>query len=117
MGAITTRIGVGLAVAGAVLVGVGVTGLLRSTGNGGPTVPVESGTPTRAEVETPAVFLADLGTAFRRNDVDWLVRRLHPAVLARYGEDRCRTTVATFADATAQFTVVSVGSLGEYRWE
>jgi hypothetical protein len=50
-----------------------------------------STTSTLAPVESPAEFLGLLAAAYRADDVDFLVSRLNPAVIERFGEEAPRT--------------------------
>jgi len=60
--------------------------------------------------ESPKQFLDKLATALREGDTKFLVQRLHPQVIKRYGKDDCRTYVAGLQDATAAFVVLEVGA-------
>src|SRR5712692_461907 len=51
-------------------------------------------------LESPQEFLDRLDAAVRKGDTDFRVARLHPAVIARYGEDQCRTFLAGKQDKT-----------------
>ncbi len=67
-------------------------------------------------VETPEAFLNKLATAMRQGDVDFMVSRLNPSVIARYGSAECRTAVATYTDPTAAFSVQSTSSPSDYTY-
>ena len=67
-------------------------------------------TATTLARETPAAFLDALGAAFRSGDDTFLVARLHPVVLEHFSEAVCRQHASTIHDATARFTVTSVGA-------
>jgi hypothetical protein len=63
--------------------------------------PTPSAEPTHASPtaepeppETPEVFFAALGRAFRSGDTRFLLSRLHPFVIDRYGEASCRAYLA-----------------------
>jgi hypothetical protein len=66
--------------------------------------------------ETPAAFLNKLATAMRQGNVDFMVSRLNPAVIARYGSPECRTAVAAYTDPTAAFSVQSTSSPADYNY-
>lgn len=72
--------------------------------------------PAPGSVETPAAFLNQLATAMRQGNVDFMVSRLNPAVIARYGTPECRTAVATYTDPTAAFSVQSTSSPADYTY-
>jgi hypothetical protein len=66
--------------------------------------------------ETPHEFLSALGAALASADADLLVARLHPEVIARYGEEQCRPYVVAIQDPTAAFEVLSVSDPEPYLW-
>jgi hypothetical protein len=72
--------------------------------------------PTTTSVESPTSFLDQLAQAMRSGDVNFMVSRLNPAVIARYGSAACRTAAGTYADPTAAFAVQSVSSPGDYTY-
>jgi len=90
----------------------GGTGLTAPTGATGPTGP--TGT---VEVESPEAFLVVFSKAIREGDATFLFDRLHPAVLAFYGEQQCRAKVQTFSDPNADFAFVSVRGPGTFQWQ
>lgn len=75
-----------------------------------------STTTTVALAESPEEFLAALATAFRSGDVSFLLSRLHPAVLARYGEAQCRQALPAYTDPSAMFAVQQVGPDEAFTW-
>jgi hypothetical protein len=75
-----------------------------------------STTTTTTPPENPVSFLGLLGAAIRTGDTEFLVSRLHPAVIERFGEATCRAEVATLHDPTSQFTVKSVGTAETWNW-
>jgi hypothetical protein len=61
--------------------------------------------------QTPEQFVATLEAALRSGDAEYLLARLHPAVIERYGTDACRTAMQNFSnDPTAAVRVRTVGS-------
>jgi len=76
--------------------------------------PTPTPTPALGEVEVRA-FVDDLVSAIQRGDVDFLVARLHPVVLDRYGEAACRAAVTTFIDPTFEVEVLEV--LDQASWD
>ncbi len=96
-------------VVGAIVAVIGVAGGAADWGSSTSTTrslqPVASGTPATttptsaaARNETPLEFVVHLDTAIRNHDVTFLVSRLHPAVIARYGEAQCRAFVPHLDD-------------------
>jgi hypothetical protein len=67
-------------------------------------------------VEQPSVFLDELATALRQENVAFLLDRLDPAVIGRFGVAACRTHLAALADPTAAFQVLSVGPPSLYAF-
>jgi hypothetical protein len=99
-----------MAVAGVVVLLVGILGLFLSGGEPAATETVsttlgaESTTsapttdaPTTIAVPAPDAegFVNDLGEALQAGDEVFLFDRLHPAVLDRYGEEQCRAYLET----------------------
>jgi hypothetical protein len=116
-----------LLITGAVLTVVGVVGLLvdrtdvsataaapeTSTTTASTTVAPSVSLTTTSTVpptETPQEFLTLLATAYRKDDVDFLVSRLNPAVIDRFGVDACRANLTFPPDPTAAFTVKNVSA-------
>jgi len=118
-----------LLISGAVLAAVGLVGLLVDRTDETAATPAETTTVTEASTsaasmtlpptesltttstvpaETPEVFLGLLAAAYRTDDVDFLVSRLNPAVIERFGVDACRANLTFTPDPTAAFTVKSV---------
>lgn len=100
------RLGQALAGLGALLVTVGVVGLVTGDDGddvtGAPTTTARAedpgGTTSSAPVpidEQIGAFYAEFGAAFGSGDVDFLFDRLDPAVLELYGADQCREHVAS----------------------
>ena len=112
-----------MVVAGAALVVVGVAGVLAGGGDG--PSPAAEGAPVTPASSTPAVtapdedvqaFVDGLAAAIRNGDQAFLLARLHPEVLRRYGDAACGARMATFRDPTLQFAVHAVGAPGPYEW-
>jgi hypothetical protein len=124
----SARLARALLIAGASLLVIGVFGRVASGGDGetaapspspsapspsatavpspSPTESVEpspsetpSAVPTGSAVdETPEEFFTRFAEAIRTGDVGFLVGRLHPVVLERYGKQQCRAAVASIAN-------------------
>jgi hypothetical protein len=69
-----------------------------------------------AKRETPERFLKKLATAFRTGDAKFLLARLDPAVLDRYGKPLCKGFVSGLEDETAAFDVIEVGEPEDYDY-
>jgi len=69
-----------------------------------------------ALAETPEQFLAELQRAQREGDATFLLARLHPAVIERYGEDACRANVGEPPDPTSTFDVVGIDHTGPWDY-
>lgn len=67
-------------------------------------------------VETPAAFLNKLAAAMRQGDVNFMLSRLNPVVIAGFGSLACRTAVATYTDPTAAFAIQSTSSPSDYTY-
>ena len=78
-----------------------------------PTTATATATPA---AETPTAFLAALANALHAGDSNFLLGRLNPVVIARYGESACRSAVATYTDPTAAFTVISVSAPADFTY-
>lgn len=126
------RLGSVLMGVGVFVVGLGIAGLVRAdaeAGGGPPTTSIPSpslaapatsttgstGT-TTAPREDAAAFAADLATALREGDAEFLEGRLHPAVAVLYGAESCRSALAGAVDPGRDLTVVSVGDPGRWEW-
>lgn len=122
----TPRAGLGLLVAGAALVVIGVVGLLASgdddgDGEAAPTTTTTDAATTTTEAttttttteapvpaETPEELFAVLEAAFQTGDGDTLFARLDPAVLDVYGEVQCRSYADGLERPDLEFEVVEV---------
>ncbi|MBI2237467.1 MAG: hypothetical protein HYU54_02950 [Actinobacteria bacterium] len=128
--------GLALIVVGALSVAVGALGIALDSGEGeasapspSPTAspagspaasPAEATTPPATpspEVESLEEFLRAFARAFRTGEEDFLLDRLHPAVIDLYGEEQCRAFVAGIQDRTAEFTQQSVEGPTVFRWK
>lgn len=104
---------VALIVGGAIVIVVGSLGLALGWGDtesgprGSAAAASSSTTPTTNASEQPAAFLAAFVQALRGGDANFLVNRLVPEVIARYGEHACRTSIHNLFDATAALTLRS----------
>jgi hypothetical protein len=77
---------------------------------------VEAHTVAKQAPETPKQFLDRLAAALRKGDSKFLLQRLNPAVIDRYGLPLCRGFVLTLKDATAKITVQRVGPPGPFDY-
>lgn len=115
--------------AGVVLVVVAgiVTVLLWPSGppSAGPVARTEAEAPLVTEAghvplplsEGPRDFLAGFTAAVQDGDVDWLLVRLNPAVIQRYGEDQCRSYLrSSVIDPTMRLQVSGVTGPGTWQW-
>lgn len=67
--------------------------------------------------EQPRDFATGFTTAVQGGDVGWLLSRLHPAVIQRYGEEQCRAYVrASVIDPTLRLQVSGVTGPGTWAW-
>jgi|GEM_PF-6219576 len=84
------------------------------------TTPVETNTPISDAGEVPAnvlEFVAQLSAAFQTPDLDFLLERLHPEVLQRYGAQTCQAYLPEIVDPTRSLTVISLVSFGQWQWD
>lgn len=123
-------LGGALLAVGIVVIGIGIAGQVGSwgaktetvagstddtsgaTGNGSSSTT----STTLAPAEDPAAFLDQLGAALRDGNTDFLVARLNPAVVARYGSAQCLGTLAGARDTSATFTVQQVSDPADFDW-
>jgi hypothetical protein len=61
-------------------------------------------------------FLDELDAAEREGNADVRMARLNPAVIARYGEDQCRTFIAGQQDKARRHKVQRVGQARPYEY-
>ena len=71
------------------------------------------GSKAKSEVKK---FLNELDAAVRAGNVDFRLARLHPAVIARYGEQQCRDFLAGQQDPTRKDKVTTVGKPESYQY-
>ncbi|MBI2169665.1 MAG: hypothetical protein HYU28_09250 [Actinobacteria bacterium] len=109
------RLGTVLMIAGAALAAVGAIGLVSDDGDSKPapaatptgevttstsrattTSTTEAAAPTTEELVS--AFYEVFGAAFREAETDFLFERLHPEVIALYGEDQCRAFIEKVPD-------------------
>ena len=74
------------------------------------------GPTTTLQSESPAGFLNTLASAIRRGDSAFLLARLHPVVIQRFGLAACQAALRGYRDTSAMFTVISVGTPTTYAW-
>ena len=111
---------IGLIVVGSVLSAVSVLGLVLDWGStdapsvaASPPHAAATATPT-TPVESSSAFFASFVKAIHDGDTTWLLARLHPAVIERYGEAQCRTAVASLRDPTFAVSLSSAGTPSDY---
>ena len=66
--------------------------------------------------EPVGVFLTNFGTAFRTGDSTFLLARLHPAEIQRYGLAQCANKVKTVRNQYVSFAFVSATGPAPYTW-
>jgi len=94
-------------VACAIIAGVALVVTLVGCGGGSGS---KSGSGKKsAAVKDAQKFATQYDAAVRSGDVDFRIAHPHPAVVARYGEDQCRSFLATQQDATRKTKVKTVG--------
>jgi hypothetical protein len=107
-----TRIGLAtIAVGLAAVVALGGCGGSSGNGNSDGQAGKKSG--AKAEAQQ---FLDELDAAVREGNTDVRMARLHPAVIARYGEDQCRAFIAGQQDTTRRNRVQRVGTARPYAY-
>jgi len=85
-----------------------------STTSTASTAPTASTAASRSEA--PQAFFDRFVAAVRGGDQSFLFGRLHPEVLARYGDAQCRTAAAGLADPAATLRLVNVTGPGTYAY-
>ena len=82
-------------------------------------VNVESGeNPLPASLEeTILEFISLLSASVRVQEADFLFERLHPQVFELYGEDTCRSYLASLGDPTFTIQVESISGPDTWTWE
>ena len=109
---VTAGLSIAAVGAGATLADEGPSAVLTAAPTSTTTTTTVATTSTTVRaVEAPEAFFARLAAAFVADDADTLVALLHPAVLARYGEEQCAGHLATLAAAPLELELVAV--LGE----
>jgi hypothetical protein len=104
-----TRIRTALAIPSACLAAALLFGACSSaSGSDG-----SGGSKAKAEMQK---FLNELDAAVRNGDVDLRLARLHPAVIARYGEQQCRDFLASQQDAKRRDRVKKVGKPESFEY-
>ena len=106
----------GLVALGAGAILVGSLGLTLGWGN---TVGARTGsntttTPAAAASERPAAFLAELVQALRTGNTSFLLARVDPALITRYGEQACRSAIPGLFDPTVSLRLRAVSGPGSY---
>ena len=126
---------IGLAVAGVIVVGIGVAGLFsgdEATLGASPSPspspspseaptpsesPTETASPTPDPVETPEEFFSRFADALRSGKPAFLLARMHPLVLDRYAESDCRAYLGGLDLPDYDAEVLSVGRTKVFHWE
>ncbi len=99
-----------LGAACAITVGVAVIATLGACSSSGSSSGSGSGSGNKPPtVKAAQKFANELDAAVRSGNVDFRIAHLNPAVIARYGEDQCRSFLATQQDATRKTKVKTVG--------
>lgn len=125
-------LGGALLAVGVVVIAIGVAGQVgswgaktetsdSSTGDSGSSSTKPAGgsgstSTTAPPAEDAAQFLDALGNALRTGDTNFLVSRLNPAVIARYGSAQCLGALAGARDPSATFTVKQVSDPVDFDW-
>jgi hypothetical protein len=78
--------------------------------------PTETSEPT-VEPETPEEFASALAEAHRDGDSTFLLDRLHPAVIDRYGRNECADFVESIRDTTRAYEVTGSSDLEPWPYE
>jgi hypothetical protein len=122
------QLGLLLMMAGAAVAAIGILGEVLGWSEGTPSAEsrtepspdVTDETPVATSPQTPTEtveqFVAGLARAIRKGNEVFLLRRLHPEVIAFYGKEACSAHLADLSDPTAQFEVLSVSEPEVYRW-
>jgi len=125
------RVRVWLFAVGGAMVVLGALGLAFGWGSSASTKAASSGassssTPapnstepassTPSPTEDPHVFFDAFETAVRTGDTNFLVSRMHPAVIARYGAAQCRAFAPQLVDATASLHLVSIAGPASFDY-
>ena len=118
---VAVAVGAGLMIAGVVGVVTERQPARRANAAASPASKPASPAPTAAHpsasgAETPAAFLDILAAALRNGDDNFLLTRLNPAVIDRFGSSTCKRSVASLHDPTARFVVDSVSGPAPYEW-
>jgi hypothetical protein len=94
------------------LVGCGSSGSSGASGTGG-----SGGTTGKKSVKAEAQqFLDELDAAVREGNTDVRLARLNPAVIARYGDEQCRSFLDGQQDTTRRNKVKRVGKPKDYAY-
>lgn len=123
------RLGLGLLVGGLAVavvcfagyaLGIGETtstSRAQAAGDGSATSSSPTASTAAVRTETPDQFLPGLQQAERVRDTEFLVARLHPAVIERYGEDVCRSLFASEPpDPSSTFDIVGIDHTGPWDY-
>jgi hypothetical protein len=97
-----------LLVAGATLLVVGVLGLAFGWASTTTTTRAQGSGEPAASAEQPKAFLAAFVRAVSSGDRAFLLDRMHPAVIERYGTMQCGAYIAELLDPGASLSLVSV---------
>jgi hypothetical protein len=112
-----SRLSVGLIALGAAAILLGSLGLTLGWGT---TVGARSGagttSPTASAAERPAAFLAEFVQAVRNGNTTFLLDRVDPALISRYGEQPCRSAIPGLFDPTLSLRLRAVSGPGTYTY-
>jgi hypothetical protein len=103
-------------VLGAAFIVVGVLGLAFGWGSTAPATPRNVATTVAARAEDPQTFLNAFVSALRTNDRSFLFARMHPAVIARYGQAQCEAFTAQPPDPNSTLRLVRVSAPSSYDY-
>lgn len=113
-------IGIALLGVGVATMAVSILGVTFEWGKKTTVSAMKSTTTTlkgKPAVEALGKFTEKWQRAFQSGDVEFLVARLHPAVIERYGEAACRVSINRQApDPVWKLTVEKVSELGLYEY-
>ena len=102
--------------AGLTLTLVGVLGLAFGWAATETTTRTPGNDTPAAAAEKPEAFLAAFVRAVNTDDQAFLVDRLHPAVIDRYGAAQCQTYVAALVDPDASLGLVDVTGPDDFEY-
>ena len=110
-------------VVGVLLIALGLAGAAGDWGSStttkavaaAPTTTATTTTATTVAPETPEEFITRLDQALRARDIEYMIARLHPAVIERYGEAACRANFERTESLARKVTGAATGP-APYDW-